>query len=98
VVALANVLSHKMRTENIVTVQNDRIGGTRQVETPTQVVGEVTFLDYRGTPHTLTFHPLGTHVEGEAEATARVVGEDVPHYVYTDPAQAAQDWLDGKVK
>jgi hypothetical protein len=66
-------------------------------ESTADVLKSVTFTDFAGAAHTLTFHPEGTDVSGEAEDVPRVVGEDVKHFHYTDPDDAIADYMSGKV-
>lgn len=62
-----------------------------------EYVGSVTFTDILGAEHTLVFHPGGTDVSGEAEDESRIVGEDVPEHLFTDPRDAVTAFERGEV-
>lgn len=94
---MAKILATTTRDEVHDVTSTDESGFSKTEPTKVSLVTSVTFHDYQGTPHTLTFHPKGTIVSGADEPALRVVGEDVPYYEYDDPEKAVQDYLDGKV-
>lgn len=77
---------------------DDGAGGVTTREHIENVVHSVTFDDYLGIPHTLTFYAPGTQVGKDAEGSPRIVGEGVElaHH-YTDHRAAVQAYLAGEL-
>jgi hypothetical protein len=94
---MANILATKLRPEARSVKQEDERGVVREVEDVVHLVESVTFQDVLGAVHTLTFHPEGTNVAGEAESNPRIVGKDVPYHEFLDAAEAVEAFLDGKL-
>lgn len=94
---MANILSTITRDEKRIVQKADADGVLHDVEELATLIHSVTFLDSNGAAHTLTFHPRGTEVQGEAENIIRKVGESVPYHEFTDAETAIQAFLDGKL-
>lgn len=94
---MAHILNTVTRHQTRDVEFTDSNGNTQTKSEGVDLVHSVTFNDYAGVPHTLTFHPKGTIVSTDSEPFTRTVGDNVPYYEYTDPDQAVNDYLDGKV-
>lgn len=85
---MKRILDHRTEPTTVQTKSGDKT---------VDQVREVTYIDDNGAVHTLTFHPAGTNVAGEAEGGNRIVGEDTPHYGFTDPREAVNAYENGEV-
>lgn len=94
---MPRIHAHTMRVENITTQTVDAAGNPTTVEQPTNVVHSVTFDDYAGTPHTLTFYPKGTQFNVPGNDDPLIVGEHMIHYVFTAAEEAVDAYLSGKL-
>lgn len=94
---MAQILNTVYATVPYTEQVDDGQGGTVAKETQRQVVREVTFMLDRDVPHTLTFQEKGTVIK-DGNGASRTVGEgDVAYHEFTDPQEAVQAYLDGKV-
>jgi hypothetical protein len=66
-------------------------------ETQQDVIASVTYVDHAGAAHTLTFHPKGTDVSGDAEDIPRIVGDHVPEFTFHDAREAVNAYETGEV-
>ena len=85
---MGQVLDHKTVPT---TIQTD------QGEQTVEQLRSVTFQDANGAVHTLTFYNPGDNVAGADEGNPRIVGEDVPHFAFTDPHEAVAAFERGEL-
>lgn len=94
---MANILNTVMGSATTETTEQAADGSTQTVEKTVPVVKQVTFMLDRHTPHTLTFLDSGVKIK-DGRGVERTVGDDTtPAHQFSDPQEAVQAYLDGKV-
>lgn len=87
-------MSQILNSNTVKGERTDSDGKTSTVE----YVQSVTFVDVNGGVHTLTFWPEGKDVAGEAEDGPRIVGTDVPSFLFTKPRDAVTAFERGEIQ
>jgi hypothetical protein len=91
------VLHHETRTETRVTPEVGDDNVTRDVEKVLHILHSVTFEDFLGSVHTLTFHPAGTNTKAHSDDPDWIVGKDVPYHEFMDADEAVMAFYKGLI-